>query len=93
MKKTTISLICVIGSLLIILASLDAIHWLILLLLAGVVPGTNIIISPIDMMAASATAIAIVILRLALWPALSALSMPTIKPNVVIKKPSSRRIV
>lgn len=72
MRKLIITT-CLVGSLLIILDSLQASHWLVLLLLAGVIPGTNISISPIDMMAAVATAMTIVILRATVWARLAAI--------------------
>jgi len=37
-------------------------------LLAGVVPGTNFALSPVEMMAASATAITVILLKIALGP-------------------------
>jgi hypothetical protein len=67
MKKTVVVL-CLIGSALIIFDTMNAAESLTLFLFAGIVPGTNVRISPIDMMAASATAITIVMLRLTLWP-------------------------
>lgn len=66
MRKSII-IVSLAGALLIILDSLDATNSLMLFLLAGVVPGTNLLISPVDMMAATATAITIVILRITVW--------------------------
>lgn len=67
MKKAII-IFCLIGSGLIILSSLNIAHSLILFFFVGVIPGTNIVISPIDMMATSATAFTIIVLRLTIWP-------------------------
>jgi hypothetical protein len=66
MKKSII-IICFVGALLIILDSLNAANSLVLFLFVGVVPGTNLLISPVDMMAATATAITIIILRITVW--------------------------
>jgi len=66
MKKSII-IVSLVGALLIILDSLDATNSLMLFLLAGVIPGTNLSISPVDMMAATATAMTIVILRITMW--------------------------
>lgn len=59
--------ICLVGSMLIFLDSMQAGHWLVLLLFVGLIPGTSIYISPIDMMSAMATAMTVVILRIAFW--------------------------
>ena len=67
MRKTAIILL-LIGSALIILDSFNFAHSLALFLLAGIIPGTDISISAIDMMAAFATAFTIVVLRLTIWP-------------------------
>ncbi len=67
MKKAII-IMCLVGSVLLILDSLNAADSLLFFLFAGIIPGTDVRVSPIDMMAATATAITIVILRLALWP-------------------------
>jgi hypothetical protein len=66
--KKAITTICLTGSALIILDSLNLGHQLTLLLLVGLVPWTNIYLSPIDMMAATATAITVIILRVTIWP-------------------------
>ena len=67
MKKAVI-IASIIGSALIILDTFKAADSFALLLLAGVVPGTDLRIPAVDMMAATATAITIIILRIALWP-------------------------
>ncbi len=87
MKKTIIA-ICLIGSLLILLDTIDFEHSLVLLLFAGVVPGTNIVISPINMMAATATAMTVVILRLTAWPHIKAAFTDQLKSKL-----AARRIV
>lgn len=69
MKKTIIVL-CLVGSALIILDTINAAESLLLFLFAGIVPGTDIRISPIAMMVAFLVAIAIVILRLTVWSSL-----------------------
>lgn len=69
MRKNTMS-VCIIGSLMILLDTVNFGQDLLLLLFAGVVPGTNIVISPIDMMAAIATAITVLLLRITVWPSL-----------------------
>lgn len=70
MKKAIIY-ICIISSLLLILDTVNAANSLVLFLLAGVVPGTDFRIAPIDMMSATATAITIVVLRITVWPRIS----------------------
>ena len=87
MKKTIIA-ICLIGSLLILLDTIDFEHSLVLLLFAGVIPGTDIVISPINMMAATATAMTVVILRLTAWPQIKAVFADQPKT-----KPTARRII
>jgi hypothetical protein len=67
------------------LSSLNVGHWLILLLLAGIIPGTNTSLSPIDMMAANATAITIIVLVITLWPRIASvlfITMPVAKKHV-----------
>jgi hypothetical protein len=66
--KKAITIICTVGALLLILDSMNAANSLLLFLFAGVIPGTNFLVSPIDMMAATATAMTVVILRLTVWP-------------------------
>lgn len=75
MKKFAI-FICLVGSLLIFLDSVNFGHVLLLLLFAGVIPGTNTVVSPIDMMAAAATAITVIVLRITVWPSLKPLVLP-----------------
>jgi hypothetical protein len=67
MQKAVI-IACLVGSAVLVLDSVNIGHWAVLLLLAGIVPGTNIAIAPIDMLAAIATAITIVVLRITVWP-------------------------
>jgi hypothetical protein len=86
--KKTITTLCLVGSGLIILSSLDLIRTLTLFFLAGIIPGTNIAVTPIDMMSASATAITIVILRITVWPRLAKAFF--LEPPVVKKKRASR---
>lgn len=86
--KKTITTLCLVGSGLIILSSFDFAHSLVLFLLAGVIPGTNVALTPIDMMAASATAITVVILRLVLWPRFAHAFF--LQPPVTRKKRTAR---
>jgi hypothetical protein len=87
MKKAIITF-CLIGSGLLILSSLDPVHSLALFFLAGIIPGTNITITPIDMMSASATAITIIVLRITVWPRIAKAFF--LEPPVVKKKRASR---
>lgn len=82
MKKTII-IASSIGALLIFLDSANVGHGLVLLFLAGIVPGTDILISPTDMMAAIATAITVVILRITAWPTLRALLGSQVSTNIM----------
>lgn len=66
MRKVIIT-ISIVGALLIIADSVDVGHWLLLFILAGILPGTDISIAPIDVLAAIATALTIVIMRVTLW--------------------------
>jgi len=66
--KRTITILSLVSSALIILDSLQASHWFVLFIFAGVIPGTNLAVSAIDMMAATATAMTVVVLRLTVWP-------------------------
>lgn len=86
MKKFAV-FICLIGSLLMFLDAVNFGHVLLLLLFAGVIPGTNTVISPIDTMAATATAITVIVLRITVWPSLK----PMILPPVQRSKKSLRR--
>jgi hypothetical protein len=80
--RKVIMTICLTGSMIIILDSLQAGHYLILLLFVGLIPGTNIYLSPIDMMAAMATAMTVVILRVTVWNRVRAfLFTPPVKTN------------
>jgi len=74
--KKFIVFICLAGSLLILLDTINFGHSLILLLFAGVIPGTNKVISPIDMMAATATAITVIVLRITAWPSIKPIILP-----------------
>ncbi len=56
------------ASLMLILSTLNAGQHLTLFLLAGIIPGTNYVVSPIDMLAAMSTAFTTVILYLIAWP-------------------------
>lgn len=90
--KKTISIILVIGAALMILDSMSASHWIVLFLLAGVIPGTDIVLSPVDMMAAVATALTIIVLRITAWPLIrAALETPTVLSPAV--KRGQRRII
>jgi len=89
MKKAVIT-VSLISSLLLILDSANATHWLVLFFLAGVVPGTDTLISPIDMLAANATAITIVIMRITIWPTLRTVFFAPTKTLVVSKKHTPR---
>lgn len=75
--------VCNIGSILIILDSIQAGHSLVLFLFVGLIPGTNTYLSPIDMMAAMATAMTVIILRATLWPRFRTIffTMPTKRKN------------
>ncbi len=84
--KKKISIIGIIGSLLLILDSMGASHWVLLFVLAGVIPGTDVRISAIDMMAANATAIVIIILRVTAWPQFLEFFLPPIEKHVPTKK-------
>ena len=86
MKKTIIT-ICIVGSLMIFLDSVNFGQGILLFLFAGVIPGTNMIISPEDMMAATATAITIIVLRLTIWQSIKSLAFHQLE----VKK-STRRI-
>lgn len=85
MKKAIIT-VSLISSLLLVLDSANATHWFVLFFLAGVVPGTNILISPIDMIAANATAMTIVVLRLTIWPTIRTIFFAPTKAPIVAKK-------
>jgi hypothetical protein len=95
MKKAII-IASIIGSALIILDTFKAADSLTLLLLAGVIPGTDLRVPAVDMMAAIATAITIIILRITIWPGLKAEFMHRIDTPVQsspAKKRTVRRIV
>lgn len=69
------------GSALIILDSINPVHLLTLFLFAGIIPGTHIAVSAIDMMAAFATAFMVVVLRLTLWPKVKIIFFETPKKS------------
>jgi|GEM_PF-1072018 len=89
MKKAIIT-VSLIGSLLLILDSANAAHWLVLFFLAGIVPGTDILISPVDMLAANATAITVIVLYVTIWPAIRSLFFSHPEAPVAPKKHTSR---
>ncbi|MEP7204625.1 MAG: hypothetical protein ABI716_00330 [Candidatus Saccharibacteria bacterium] len=91
--KKNISIIGIIGSLFLILDSMGASHWVLLFVLAGVIPGTDIHISAIDMMAANATAIVIIILRVTAWPQLLEFFLPPVEKRMATKKHSRRHTI
>lgn len=92
MRKLIIT-ICLVGSILIILDSLQASHWLVLLLFVGVIPGTDTSMSPIDIMAASSTAITIIILRLTIWPRIRSFFFTQPTQQITNTKRTARRAV
>lgn len=65
--KKTITILSTIGSLLIILDTMNLGHSIVLFLFVGQIPGTSLLLSPVDMMAATATAFTIVVLRFTVW--------------------------
>jgi hypothetical protein len=89
MKKAIIT-VSLIGSLLLVLDSANAAHWLVLFLLAGVVPGTDILISPVDMLAANATAITAIILYVTVWPTIRNLIFSRPAAPIASKKHTAR---
>lgn len=91
--KKAISIICIIGAVLIILDSANASHWLLLFFLAGVIPGTNIHISAIDTLAANATAITIVILRITAWSRIRTLFFAQDTTAIATKRRTPHRVV
>jgi len=90
--KKTITITSLVSSLLLILDSAHASHWLVLYFLAGVIPGTNILISATDMLAANATAITIIMLRITVWPTVRTLFFPPDTTVNTTKKHTPRRI-
>jgi hypothetical protein len=66
MKKAIIFITCAASSIM-LLDTMRAADSLIMFLLFGMVPGTDIRIAPVDMMAATGTAITVIILRLTVW--------------------------
>lgn len=66
MKKTAIISLNI-ASLLVIVSIFDPAHSLTLFLLVGLVPGTDIIIPPIDMLAAVCTALTVLVMRITVW--------------------------
>ena len=89
MRKLIIT-ICLTGSVFIILDSINIGHSLVLFLFVGLIPGTNIYLSPIDMMAAVATAMTVVILRITVWSKVRAFFFAP--PAPVKNKRTTRRV-
>lgn len=89
--KKTITIISIIGALLLILDSANAGHGLMLWVFAGIIPGTNILVSPVGVMAIYVVAITLVILRLTIWQQMQVLFSPRITPANPTKKHSTRR--
>ncbi len=90
--KKTITIISLIGALLVILDSVQASHWFVLFFLAGVIPGTNILIPATGILAANATAITIVIVRLFAWPTLQTLFFSKTLVTIPTKKRTTRAV-
>lgn len=68
MLKKTILTVSLLGSLLILLDVINFGHLLMLFIFVGAVPGTNLTISPTDMMAIIVIATILVIGRSMIWP-------------------------
>jgi hypothetical protein len=85
--KKAVTIISIFGAIVIILDSLNVGHYATLFLLAGIVPGTNIAIGPIDMLAAIATAITIVVLRITVWPLVRSL----LSRHITVASPAVKR--
>lgn len=90
--KKAITIISLIGALLLILDSAHASHWFVLFFLAGVIPGTDILIPATDMLAANATAITIVMLRITVWPSVQPIFFPLSTTDAATKKRTAHRI-
>ncbi|MBC7868843.1 hypothetical protein H7X69_01525, partial [Candidatus Saccharibacteria bacterium] len=90
--KKAITIISLIGALLIILDSVQASHWFVLFLLAGVIPGTDILIPAAVVLAANAAAITIVFLRLAVWPNVQSLFFPEDTTAIATNRPTPNRV-
>lgn len=90
--KKTISNICLILAVLIILDSVGASHWLMLFILAGVIPGTDILISPMDVMTTNAIAITVIVLRIAMGPKFLTAISERLKARSIIKKRTTRHL-
>jgi hypothetical protein len=91
--KKTITVLCLVGSVLIILDTMNAAESLLLFLFTGIISGTTIRIPRIAMMAASAVAITIIILRLTVWSSLrSSLIIPRVK-HVIRTKRTGQNVV
>ena len=91
--KKTITVMCLIAGLLIILDSVNASHCLVLFFLVGVIPGTNILISATDALAANATAMTIVILRITAWPTIRTVFFPHVTIIATIKKHTPHQVI
>lgn len=88
MKKVAVYA-CLVGSVLMLFDTVNFGHSLLLFVFAGVVPGTGFVISPIDMMAATATAITVIVLRITVWPSIKPIIFPS---SVQRTKKSLRRV-
>lgn len=90
--RKAITTICVVGGLLIILDGFNAANALMLFVFTGVIPGTDVRISAVDMMSATATAITVVILRITVWPSFRTFFfIEPAKPAVRRTKRTTRR--
>jgi len=95
-KKKVIIIASIIGSALIVLDTFNIVNSLTLLLLAGVVPGTDHRIPAVDVMSATATAITVIVLRITVWPRLKTEIMRRVGSPVsssLAKKRTVRRFV
>jgi hypothetical protein len=96
MVRKAVIVTSIIGSALIMLDTFNAAESLTLLLLVGVVPGTDHRIPAIDVMSATATAITVIVLRITVWPALKTEFIRRIEATNQVspaKKRTVRRIV
>lgn len=88
MVKKVIVITCLIASLLIFLDTIDIVHGLVMFLLAGVIPGTNIALTPNQMLIFMLVLIALATYRFVAMP----LRAKILQQTASKKRPASRRI-
>ena len=79
--KKNVTIICLVASLVLILDTIGAWHMFMMFLFVGVIPGTNIALSPTQMIIIIEMLAGAVFMQVCLLPIMDRLGRPTTKPS------------